>query len=127
MGSIVLNQSINCLCGGVRLYLALRKSVRQVSTVGYFRSQLQNKVMPDYTSTHQKIQLSPAMYHPIYQNRQLKDLKMIQFHRDQNVLQMNTKEACKLLKTYSMAAVYGKRNRNSILSISTIRIVDISN
>jgi len=50
MGSIVLNQSINCLCGDVRLYLALRKRVRQVCTVGYFRSQLQNKVMPDYTS-----------------------------------------------------------------------------
>jgi len=56
--------------------------VRQVCTVGYFRSQLQNKVMPDYTITHQKVQLSPAIYHLVYQNRQLKDLKMIQFHRD---------------------------------------------
>jgi len=70
--------------------------------------------MPDYTSTHQKVQLSPAMYHPIYQNRQLKDLKIIQFHKDDKVLQMNTKEACKFLETYSMAAVYGERNRHLI-------------
>jgi len=33
--------------------------------------------MPDLKSTHEKVQLLPAMYHPIYQNRQLKNLKMI--------------------------------------------------
>jgi len=92
MGSIVLNQ--RCSWGGVRvrLYLALECAISVYSGP----TQLKNEVLPEFTSTHQKVQLSPAMYHPIYQTIQLNDLKMIQFHRDHKVLQMIMKEACQL-------------------------------
>jgi len=117
MGSIVLNR---CSWGGVRLYLALECA----TSVYRGPTQLQNDVMPDFASTHQKVQLSPAMYHPMYQNRQLKDLKMIKFHRDHKVLQIVTKElACQLWETYSMAAVCIRGVRMEVMKLITLIIV----